>query len=504
MLYYSLKGGHKCIKVYLYNMIVDEVIELKVNGSQLKHFSSIGVDVKSGDVIKIKPNQLNNGSNIKVNCKCDVCGKEKYLPYRRYLKSVNNGGYYSCSVKCSQNKVKNTFLKKYGVEHHFQSKSTKDKIKETLLEHYGTEHFSHSVDYKNKVQSIVSKRKLTVESEYIKNTDNISVSGDTFYRYCDDHDGYYFIDKKLYHNRMTHQVNLCTTCYPLGKNVSIKELEVGFFIKSHYKGEIIYNHKVDNKEIDIYLPELGLGIEFNGLYWHCELHRPNDYHLNKTKLCESNNIQLIHIYEDEWSNKREIVESRLLNMLGGSIRVYARKCVIQLITPKEYRDFCDKNHTQGSINSLVKVGLYYNNELTSVMGLGKLRKSLGSSHIDDVYELHRFCNKLGTTVVGGSSRLFRFFIKTYNPITIISYADRSWSIGNMYEQLGFNLLSETKPNYHYIINKKRMNRYGFRKDVLVKEGYNKDLTERFIMLSRGINRIYDSGSLKYIYNKKPL
>jgi hypothetical protein len=141
--------------------------------------------------------------------------------------------------------------------------------------------------------------------------------------------------------------------------------------------------------------------------------------------------------------------------------------------------------------------------LVSVMGFGQLRKSLGQTPKENHYEMLRFCNKLNTSVVGGASKLFKYFIKNYEPREVISYADRSWSNGSLYETLGFNMVSETKPNYYYIIKKVRYNRYNFRKDKLVSDGYDKDLTEKQIMINRGINRIYDSGSLKYVYNKKP-
>ena len=486
-------------------MILDKEIEIKVNIAQVKHFKSIGLDVKAGDVIKIKPEQLSEGSNVKVLCKCDVCGKEKKLNYKRYLRSKNNGGYYTCSPKCALDKTKKTFLDKYGTEHHFQSESTKNKIKKTFLDKYGTEHFSHSEEYKLKVGDITKKRKETIYDSYKKSENilDVNVTGNTFTLHCSSCDKQYDINRRLYHNRKRSKINTCTICYPPNSNVSVKELEVGEFIDNHYSGEIKYNHRLSNKELDIFLPELGLGIEFNGLHWHNETNRPNDYHLEKTKFFEKNNIQLIHIYEDDWDDKREIVKSRLLNLIGGSKRLYARKCKIKHIPPSVYRDFCEKNHTQGPLNSKVKIGLFYDNELVSVMGFGKLRKSLGSTHVDDVWELHRFCNKLNLTVVGGSSKLFKHFLKTYKPKKIISYADRSWSMGGMYEKLGFELVSETKPNYYYIINKKRFNRYNFRKDKLVSEGYDPKLTEKQIMLDRGVYRIYDSGSLKYLYNKKP-
>jgi len=484
-------------------MIVDKEIELKVNGSQLKHFNSIGLDVKSGDVIKINPSQLNRGSNIKILCRCDVCGKEKLHPYRRYTRSTDNGGYYSCSTKCAQDKTKNTFLENYGVEHHFQSKSSKDKIKETFIKNYGTDHFTHSDEYQNRVGSIVSKRHNTIDTKYISSEGLISISDGLFTLHCGNHNGEYEIDRKLYHTRKQHNIDTCTICYPLNENVSIKELELRSFIEDHVKG-VKPNHKIGGKEVDVFIPHLKLGFEFNGLHWHSEEFIPNDYHLNKTKICLENNIHLIHIYEDEWDNNRDIVKSRILNLLKSNITTYyARKCHIKVITPKVYKEFCDNNHTQGSVNSRIKLGLFSNEMLVSVMGFGQLRKSLGQTPKENHYEMLRFCNKLNTSVVGGASKLFKYFIKNYEPREVISYADRSWSNGSLYETLGFNMVSETKPNYYYIIKKVRYNRYNFRKDKLVSDGYDKDLTEKQIMINRGINRIYDSGSLKYVYNKKP-
>jgi hypothetical protein len=102
-------------------------------------------------------------------------------------------------------------------------------------------------------------------------------------------------------------------------------------------------------------------------------------------------------------------------------------------------------------------------------------------------------------VIGGASKLFKYFIKNYNPIEITTYADRSHSKGNLYEKLGFDFIHDTQPNYYYIINGIRKHRFNFRKDKLVSDGYDENMTEHEIMLSRNIYRIFDSGSKKYIY-----
>jgi hypothetical protein len=122
---------------------------------------------------------------------------------------------------------------------------------------------------------------------------------------------------------------------------------------------------------------------------------------------------------------------------------------------------------------------------------------LGRSSNENKYELLRFSNKLNTNVVGGASKLFNHFVKKYNPIEVISYADRRWSKGDLYDKLGFNFDHNSNPNYWYIIGKNRKHRFGYRKDILIKEGYDKNKTEHQIMLERGIYRIYDCGNILY-------
>ena len=188
-------------------------------------------------------------------------------------------------------------------------------------------------------------------------------------------------------------------------------------------------------------------------------------------------------------------------MLGKSSKIYARKCKIKEISNNEQiRNFLNNNHLQGFVGSKIKIGLFYEDELVSMMTFGLLRKFMGQKTIEGSYEMLRFCNKLNTNVVGGASRLFKYFIENYSPKEVISYADRSWSQGHLYEKLKFKLEHKTPPNYYYVIDKLyRKHRFNFRKDKLIREGADPNKTEHEIMLEKGMFRIYDSGSLKYIY-----
>ena len=155
---------------------------------------------------------------------------------------------------------------------------------------------------------------------------------------------------------------------------------------------------------------------------------------------------------------------------------------------------------QGFVGSQIKLGLFYNDELVSLMIFGKQRKLMGLKSEDDTYEMLRFCSKLNTSVIGGSEKLFKFFIKNYSPKEVISYADRSWSQGKLYQKLGFKLIHKTQPNYYYIVNGIRKYRFNYRKDKLIRDGFDSNKTEHEIMLERKIYRIYDSGSLKFNYS----
>jgi len=227
---------------------------------------------------------------------------------------------------------------------------------------------------------------------------------------------------------------------------------------------------LNGKEIDILVKEKNIGFELNGLYYHCDLFKDKNYHIDKTNECNKEGIRLIHIFEDEWDNKKDIVKSRIKNLLGlTDNRIYGRKCIIKKVPTKIKTKFLNENHIQGTVGSKINYGLYYDDELVSIMTFGKGRNVMNGSNYE--WELLRFCNKINHSVIGGASKLLKHFIKENNPTNIISYAD--------------------------IRYKKREHRYKFRKDILVSEGFDSNKTEKEIMTERGYNRIYDCGNLVY-------
>jgi hypothetical protein len=292
----------------------------------------------------------------------------------------------------------------------------------------------------------------------------------------------------------------CPTCNRFNK----KELSVLEFIKENYNGIIIRSDRsvLEGKELDIYLPDKNIAFEFNGLYWHSDVYKDKFYHLDKSKNCLKKGIQLINIWEDDWDNKTDIIKSIILNKIGKSKKIFARKCVIRTPNNKEVRDFLIKNHIQGFVGSKIKIGLYYREELVSLMTFGNLRKVLGYNTKVGSYELLRFCNKIDYVVIGGASKIFKYFLNNNEISEVISYSDNSKGYGNLYEKLGFKFISETIPNYYWIINNNRKHRFNFRKDKLISQGYDPKMTESEIMKLRGYNKIYDCGSKKWILTIK--
>jgi hypothetical protein len=285
----------------------------------------------------------------------------------------------------------------------------------------------------------------------------------------------------------------CIRCNQISNSKA--EKEISHFLKQYVVN--IENNRTDiiqDRELDIYLPDYKLAIEHNGLYWHSYNNLSSEYkkkHYDKTNLCAEKGITLIHIFENEWVSKQEIIKSILLSKLNKNSRIYARNCQIKELENNEYNNFINNNHLQGITYSKIKFGLYHNSILYCVLGMRK--------HHKHDWEISRFCNLLNYNVIGGFSRLLNYFMKTHNPTDILTYADRRYSNGNLYLKNGFKLQKITNPGYYYVKGIKLFNRISFQKHKLSKKLaiYDPNLTETQNMFNNGYRRIWDSGHYKF-------
>jgi hypothetical protein len=409
-----------------------------------------------------------------------------------------------------ESKRRNSIIDRFGSIEEFNN-YRKEKIKEKSIEKWGVEHHLSHPDIvekridsykKNITEKIISN--LPEQIVYIGRDSNIGMTDNIIKLKCLVCCGEFSINRQYLVSRKNSKEDICLNCNPKLPGTSKMEQELFDFIRNNYNGSIEKGDKtiLKNREIDILLPELNLAFEFNGLYWHSEIHKDNNYHNKKTTDCLNEGIKLLHIWEDDWLFKKDIIKSIILNKLGVIKKIWARKCEIKYVDNKEVRIFLNDNHIQGFVGSSVKLGLYYEGVLVSLMTFGALRKSLGTKSSLRNWELLRFCNKIGFSVVGGASKLFKYFLSNNEFDMIVSYSDNGRGVGELYTKLGFEFVHNTTPNYYYIVGGKREHRFNFRKDLLVKKGFDTNKTEKEIMNELGYLRVFDSGSKKWIFRNQ--
>lgn len=381
--------------------------------------------------------------------------------------------------------VRKTLLEKYGVASGFETDNCKNGLKKFLKEN-GVENTAHIPEVRQKISlNNANKRHLFHQDEYNEEGFRKFIENGKFkIKECME---YFNIVGRSTVNHHKKQFNILEDNDDWIDGYSNAEKKLCEFVKS-LGVNVIENTRFLGKEIDIFIPSARLGIEYDGTYWHSSWFKPETYHLEKTQLCESNNIHLFHIFDTDNQNIwKNIIKSKLnLNK-----KIYARKCEVVDISFAECRDFLDENHLQGSCMSSVRLGLVYDNELVEVMTFGKPRFNRKYD-----YELLRLCTKGGLTVVGGASKLLKYFEKKYKG-SIVSYCDLRYSSGEIYNTLGFSNVGQSEPNYFYCKDGEILTRYQCQKHKLkdILENFDPDLTEKENMDKHGYYCVYDCGNL---------
>ena len=437
---------------------------------------------------------------------CKVCNKEFEVKKKQPKEMCSD----ECRIKWGERNdvkekrletIKKTVQKKYGVSHVWNIKDIHQKTMDGRDKSMSVEKQKETVRKKTLLKLIpkLESNNLKLLSNYTTNKNhNTSISYDFECTAC----GHKFTSTLL----GCGIIPKCSKCHP-SQRESKPQLFIQDFLNQNNVNYIQNNRKIINPfEIDFYLPDYNLGIEVNGLYYHSELNgKDKNYHFNKSKMAEKNNVKLIQIFEDEILNQKEIVLSKLSNELKlNNIRIDARKCLIKEISSKTKKEFLEENHLQGDCKDTLRYGLYHKEELVSIITFGK-RKITGSNK-DSNWELIRFCNKNYHSVRGGFNRLLSHVLKNNDIKNFITYADCRWSgldyIKTVYHKSNFKFIEITSPNYWYFKPSsqiKRLYRFNFRKSKLVSEGFDSNKTEWEIMQERNFDRIWDCGNMKFSY-----
>lgn len=221
-------------------------------------------------------------------------------------------------------------------------------------------------------------------------------------------------------------------------HVSKPEIELREYVQSIYPGEVTRTND-GAYELDIYIPDKKVGIEYNGNYWHSLKNREKNYHYNKSKHFEEKGIRVIHIWEYEWDNPRQrpILENIIKNALGlNGKTIYARKCKIEVRPSASMKDFFQKNNIQGFRGGKFAICLVYENEVVMAYMMGHCFFGKGKYE----WEVIRGATKLGYNVVGGASKIWNYFLTEYNPTNCVYYIDYNYFNGNSLPYLGLTYI----------------------------------------------------------------
>ena len=388
-------------------------------------------------------------------------------------------------------KIEKTNLEKYGVKTNLMIDECKEQIKQTNLEKYGVEYHTqqHVKHYEN-------YNEIFIKEKFIKNN----------YFLADDFCNYFGLSRSNVY-RYKSQFNINVSNKPIRNKSQSKIYDWIFNLLGNDKVILNDRNVIGPLELDIYIPEKKLAIEYNGLLYHSygtvpdfigKITKEDSKRLvKKLDICEKKGIKLFNIFENEWLdfNKRGIWESKIMLELGFiDNKINARDCKIREVPSSTVRYFLELNHLQGYAPSSVNLGLYYKDELVEIMTFGKSRFNKNFE-----WELLRNCTKVNTIVRGGFSKLLSYFKKKYKG-SIISYGNRRWTskIKNVY---GEELINVTDPNYFYFHNRELIlkSRQQFQKHKLKDklENFDPNLSETENMYNNGYRKIYDCGNLVY-------
>jgi hypothetical protein len=532
-------------------MIVNEQIDIKIYPSNINYWKNKNYNVNLGDVMKVNVYDLPEKSNISVLCKCDVCNKNYFQRFSRNkdvcgscrtsMRMKNNKGQKNKKTIISSelleediknNLGKNEITKKYNISisvlnrhlniyklkiNPYQGKlffKTEKEEKEAINKINSCPrelNISEISKQTNVPRHIINKlrkeNKVKIESQFDswkKEYEKILKNIEHFKKLNEKHslkDISQMEDVSIEHLKKSfNEKNIPVKLHSYNKSKG--ELECRDFIRSLNFNchSIVLNKKF---EIDCFVYDKNFGVEYCGEFWHRYVSSKNNknYHKNKYEFCKSmNDIKLMTIFECEWKNKREIIESMIKCRLGINERIFARKCKIKLIPSATANKFHENNHMSGKLNSNINIGLYFNDELYSVISFIKSRFDKNYE-----YEIARYSTKKGFVVVGGLSKMFSFFVDNYNPKSCMTYADLRFGEGNCYKKIGFSFLKRTNPNYYYFQKngdelESRMKYQKHKTKNLV--GFDPNKSEFEIMSDSGYYRIYDCGNNKYGWIKK--
>jgi hypothetical protein len=312
---------------------------------------------------------------------------------------------------------------------------------------------------------------------------------------------YYWLCKlgHSYESNLSNRLYLDSGCPVCSHRTSRMQIEVRDYLASLGLSveENVIGLAGAKKDVDIYIKDKNIAIEFNGIYWHSEVNKPRNYHIDKKNNCTANGVRLLQIWEDDWRDNKDLVKKMLAYKVNAStpIRYYARKLFIRKATLSEARDIANRNHLQGFRAGTAYYALVTaENAPVAVLTVIRYAKKV---------EVARYVTETDVSIVGGFSKLLKAVETDFSTADeIISYSANDISDGDMYQATGFTLKKSYIPEYFYIGPKnKKSHRLNYTKAKFKKNPnllFEENMTERELAALNGLIRVWTSGNSLWV------
>jgi hypothetical protein len=345
-------------------MIKEKEILINITNRNKKYYEDKNYVKNDDELTVVLIEDISINSHDKITAVCDLCKDERQLMYYKYVQNYNRYNFYSCK-KCSRVKANLTCNELYGSNNYMETQEGKDKYKKTCLNRYGVKNtllvpevqekklitnlerygnksplahpdiklktiatnnkkygsdsFNQSIYFKNKIQKKwidFYTNKLTTDY----NIFNFKIITDNKLQIkcniCNK--DYITTYKLLYQRTKLYNVCPCILCNPINNKISWAEQDIFNYVSDYTICEQTNKTILDGKHLDIYCKDINLAIEYNGVYWHCNKYKDNDFHFNKSINCINKNIKLYHIYETDWLNDKNDIKLKLKNYIQNN------------------------------------------------------------------------------------------------------------------------------------------------------------------------------------------
>ena len=284
-------------------------------------------------------------------------------------------------------------------------------------------------------------------TEYINNREKVKIK-------CND-------CNYLFETIPSDHIGKSSGCPKCANLISNPEKEIVKFIESlgvkvieNERGIILNPNTGRKREIDIFLPDYNIAIEFNGIYFHSSKYKDKKFHKEKTDACLEKGIFLLHIFEDDFNDKKHIVYNRIRELTNKpkTLPILSENTKLKIINSSLANNFLDQNHIHGNTKATFYYGLFYNNELVAVSAF---LKGNNNSRNENMYELVRHSTK--GVVIDSLAKVIKKFQRNFTE-SLYVYCDNSFFNTEFYTKVGFEKVEDIAPDYKYVINSKRENK----------------------------------------------